>query len=264
MRVRLLCTDIDGTLAGEREAEARFRRAWEALSPKARPLLVVNSGRLIEDQMDFLKTTALPQPDVYIGGVGTMIYNTNDPSYADDYARAIGTGFDNEKIARALDGISDISVQPDIYQHSRKSSWYLHDAGPAELADIEERLAKAGIAARVVYSSKRDLDILPAGVDKGAALSWLCRKLGLLHDDVVVAGDTDNDRSMFDLPGVRGIVVGNALPELRAIADERPAVYRATGTTADGILEGLMHWGHLPSASPVTPRRVFRRTRVYY
>lgn len=248
-RVRLLCSDIDGTLAGDPAAEARFCEAWQNLPPENRPLLVVNSGRLIEDQRAYIATTALPPPDVYIGGVGTMLHNERQPSHARLYTRSIGAGFDRALIAAALADIANVVVQPDAYQHVHKSSWYLRDADVATLASIEERLADAGIAARLVYSSNRDLDILPAGVDKGAALSWLCRELGLSHDDVVVAGDTNNDRSMFDLPGVRGIVVGNALPELRAIAKDRPDIYRADMSVADGVLEGLTHWGLFKASS---------------
>jgi mannosylfructose-6-phosphate phosphatase len=242
-RVRLFCSDIDGTLAGNKDAETRFCQAWQSLDPNERPLLVLNSGRLIEDQKAFIATTALPRPDIYIGGVGTMLDHENEPSHSALYSRSIGAGFDRERIAKALSAVPDIAIQPDIYQHAQKSSWYLHDADAATLADIEERLASAGIAARPVYSSNRDLDILPDGVDKGAALSWLCRQLGMSHDDVVVAGDTNNDRSMFDLPGVRGIVVGNALAELKAIAKDRPDIYSARNSIADGVLEGLAHWG---------------------
>lgn len=244
-RVRLFCSDIDGTLAGNRDAEARFCEAWQGLAPDKRPLLVLNSGRLIDDQKAFIATTALPKPDIYIGGVGTMLDHEKEPSHGAAYSRSIGAGFDRQRIAKALAGLAGITVQPDIYQHLQKSSWYLHDADEMTLAGIEERLASAGIAARLVYSSNRDLDILPDGVDKGAALSWLCRQLGFSHDDVVVAGDTNNDRSMFDLPGVRGIVVGNALAELKAIADDRPEIYSARGSIADGVLEGLAHWGVL-------------------
>jgi mannosylfructose-6-phosphate phosphatase len=240
---RIFCSDIDGTLAGNRPAEARFRDAWNGLRPERRPLLVLNSGRLIEDQQVFIATTALPAPDIFIGGVGTMLHNDGDPSQGGLYAQSIGAGFDRDRIADALSNVPDLRIQPDQYQHAQKSSWYLHDANTEMLSGIERRLADAGLSARLVYSSNRDLDILPDGVDKGAALTWLCRQLGLTHDEVVVAGDTGNDRSMFELPGARGIVVGNALPELASMAEDRTDIYRAQGEIADGVLEGLKYWG---------------------
>ncbi|WP_438748078.1 HAD-IIB family hydrolase [Pararhizobium sp. O133] len=241
--VRIVCCDIDGTLAGNRPAEARFREAWNSLPPDRRPLLVLNSGRLIEDQRAFIATTALPKPDIYIGGVGTMLHNELEPSHSDLYAQSIGAGFDRELIARALQDVPDLQIQPDEYQHAQKSSWYLHNADTVILTPIEQRLAEAGLVARLIYSSNRDLDILPDGIDKGAALSWLCRQLGLTHDEVVVAGDTGNDMSMFELPGIRGIIVGNALPELKSIANGRSDIYGSSELMADGVLDGLKHWG---------------------
>ena len=47
---------------------------------------------------------------------------------------------------------------------------------------------------------------------------------------------------MFELPGVRGIVVGNALPELRALGDSDPRIFNATHSHALGVLQGLVHW----------------------
>jgi hydroxymethylpyrimidine pyrophosphatase-like HAD family hydrolase len=97
----------------------------------------------------------------------------------------------------------------------------------------------------VIYSSSRDLDVLPMKANKGNALTWLCGHLGLGVDEVVVAGDTGNDSSMLLLSGVRGIVPGNAEPELIQCLDGADA-YRATGLCARGVLEGLCHMGVLP------------------
>ena len=66
------------------------------------------------------------------------------------------------------------------------------------------------MAAQVVYSSSRDLDILPAGANKGNALRWLASQVGLAHDKVCVDGDSGNDASMFLVEDVYGILVSNS------------------------------------------------------
>ncbi|WP_342587583.1 HAD-IIB family hydrolase [Pararhizobium arenae] len=251
MPIRLLCCDIDGTVTGDAAAEARFRDSWLAIPADQRPLFVLNSGRLIEDQRAFLKTTALPFPDVMIGGVGTMFWAVDDAGHSEAFSSFVGRGFDTAAIAAALAAIEGMEEQPAMYQHPHKSSWYLRDAAPDALAEIEALLQDAGHDVRIVYSSARDLDILPKGVDKGAALAWLCNRLDIALEDVVVAGDTGNDLGLFELPNVRGIVVGNALPELKAIAAGTQRFYAARQSMADGVLEGLQHFGLLkPLADP--------------
>lgn len=249
MPIRLLCCDIDGTVAGDSAAEARFREAWLAIPADRRPLFVLNSGRLIEDQQVFLKTTALPPPDIMIGGVGTMFWAIDDAGHSEAFSSFVGRAFDTDAIAAALAAIEGMEQQPAQYQHPHKSSWYLRDAGAAALADIEALLQDAGHDVRIVYSSARDLDILPRGVDKGAALAWLCKRLNIALEEVIVAGDTGNDLGLFELPDVRGIVVGNALAELKAITAETSRFYAARHSMADGVLEGLQHFGLLQAFS---------------
>ncbi|MDQ0320502.1 sucrose-6F-phosphate phosphohydrolase [Pararhizobium capsulatum DSM 1112] len=243
MPIRLLCCDIDGTVTGDAAAEARFRDAWLGLPADKRPLFVVNSGRLIEDQQAFLRTTNLPAPDIMIGGVGTMFWAMDDGGHSEAFSSFVGQVFDTKAIAATLATIKGMERQPARYQHAHKSSWYLRNAEPSTLSDIEALLQDAGHEVRIVYSSARDLDILPQGVDKGAALAWLCKRLDIALKDVVVAGDTGNDLGLFELPDVRGIVVGNALPELKAITAGTPRFYAARQTMADGVLEGLQHFG---------------------
>src|SRR5580692_13057991 len=72
--IRLFSPDLDGTLIGNPEASQRFRTAWERIPVRRRPLLVYNSGRLVDDMRRLVIDDVLPVPDYYIGGVGTKMY----------------------------------------------------------------------------------------------------------------------------------------------------------------------------------------------
>ncbi len=244
MSIRLFSTDLDGTLLGNPESARRFAAAWGALPPADRPLLVYNSGRLVPDVRELVRKGDLMHPDYFLGGVGTEIVPgaPADAGPMHEFAEHLSRGWDRDLAVSIIAAIPGARPQADEFQSPFKSSWFLEHA-PAELIqEIRDRLAGAGIAAQVVYSSARDLDILPAGATKGGALSWLCRRLGIPLAHVVVAGDTGNDASMFLLPEVRGIIVDNALPELFEATVEVPA-YTARRTMADGVLDGLRHHG---------------------
>lgn len=247
--LRLLSTDLDGTVVGDNDATRRFRDFWHALPDDLRPVLVFNSGRLINDQLALLEEVPLPQPDYIIGGVGTMLHAKKRSELESAYTHSLGTGFDPRKIADVMSGIAGATMQEERYQHGLKSSWFLHDADAAALGEIEAALLAANIDARIVYSSGRDLDILPKAADKGAALAWLCGQLRIGLDESVVSGDTGNDRAMFELKTIRGVIVGNALPELVSLAHQDNRFFHSTAKEADGVIEGLRHWGLNPGQS---------------
>ena len=241
--LRLFSTDLDGTVVGNNDATRRFRDFWQSLPDEHRPVLVFNSGRLVDDQLALLEEVPLPRPDYIIGGVGTMLHAKERGELESAYRHSLGTGFDPRRIADVMGRLPDVTMQAEQYQHGLKSSWFLHDADEKALADIEAALLAAKIDARIVYSSGRDLDILPKAADKGAALAWLCGQLHIGLDESVVAGDTGNDRAMFELNDVRGVIVGNALPELVSLANGNGRFYLSGATEADGVIEGLRHWG---------------------
>ncbi|MBI4624620.1 MAG: HAD-IIB family hydrolase [Verrucomicrobia bacterium] len=240
--IRLFSTDLDGTLLGNPEASQRFKTAWTVLSPEARPLLVYNSGRLVGDLRRFVDDGTLPAADFYVGGVGTQVFDVQAGRMLDELHAHLAEGWDLARVREIAGRFPDVRPQPDEFQHEFKSSWFLDRAPPTAIREIKRQLAGAGLKVKIVYSSGRDLDVLPHNATKGGALSWLCARLGVPLDAVLVAGDTRNDASMFRLAGVRGIVVENALPELFEATVDIPT-YSSRQILADGVLDGLCHYG---------------------
>lgn len=243
--IGLFCSDLDGTVIGNPEATQRLRRAWDGLERAKRPLLVYATGRGCTDTKTLMATHHLPQADYLIGGVGTEMCDVSGKIDLSDFSAQFGEGWDLAKIEDIVGAVPGIERQPPGFLHPYKSSWYWHRVDRQQLEALEQALAEAGLRVHVVYSSLRYLDVLPLRGNKGNALAWLCERLRMPLESVLVAGDTANDSSMFLLPGVKGIVVENAQPELFEAVVKLP-VFVSRQVMADGVLEGLKHFGVIP------------------
>lgn len=236
-RTVLLVSDVDDTLIGD---EAALTRLAEWMAPRRAWLrLAYASGRFFESLVESIATTPLPAPDAMIGGVGSEIRAFPQGTTITHAGPNPPPKWDPGRIHRALAEVKDLTLQPAEFQSERKISFYLHQASEDTLADVARRLQSAGFAADMIYSSRRDLDILPRGVHKGSAARALAAAWGFAPDTVLVAGDSGNDLTMFQM-GFRGIVVANAHPELRSLRG--PRVFQASASFAAGVLEGLEHW----------------------
>jgi Cof subfamily protein (haloacid dehalogenase superfamily) len=71
----------------------------------------------------------------------------------------------------------------------------------------------------VTWFADDNIEIMPAGVNKGKALRFVAEKLGIDMKTVMALGDNDNDKEMLLEAGL-GVAMGNAAEELKAAADE--------------------------------------------
>ena len=197
---------------------------------------------MLDELLEMIGLGHLVEPDYLISGVGTSIFDFRKSSRIKDFGQVLEEGWNLSTVGKVVERVTPARPQPGNYQTPFKSSWYLEDAAEATLKDLERALEESGLEVNLVYSSSRDLDILPKYANKGNALSWLLKFLSIEPGKVIVAGDTGNDSAMFQLDGVRGIVVGNAQPELHEQTIGLN-VYRARESCADGVLEGLVHFG---------------------
>jgi sucrose-6F-phosphate phosphohydrolase len=245
--IRFFCTDLDGTLLGHQQAARQFKNIWEKLAPHHKPLLCYTSGRLLDDVLDLVQSGQLTAPDYIISGVGTSIYDYRSKSLIRSFTEILDEGWDIEKAEKTLASLAfPLEKQPEFYQNEYKSSWFLNDAAPTQIEDIKNAMEEAGLEVRVVYSSGRHLDILPNAANKGNSLHWLLKHLNLPPKEVLVAGDSGNDSAMFAIKGVRGIVVGNAQPELLEMT-QTASIYRAPHNEicAFAVINGLRYYGIL-------------------
>ncbi|ASS74436.1 hypothetical protein CIG75_05160 [Tumebacillus algifaecis] len=62
------------------------------------------------------------------------------------------------------------------------------------------------------------IEVMRAGVNKATGLALIAESLGVAREQVIAFGDEDNDFEMIKYAGT-GVAMGNANPELKALAD---------------------------------------------
>lgn len=76
------------------------------------------------------------------------------------------------------------------------------------------------------------LDIAPQGIDKAYGLQIVCDQLGVDAADVLAIGDGRNDIEMLQWAG-RGVAMGDAPDEVKAVADAVTGGFDQLGTAAE-------------------------------
>ena len=246
MKPRLLVVDLDDTLLGDSAATDGVC-AWHA-TRRRRIRLIYASGRTYESIVRSTRKSPLPVPEALICGVGTDLRHFESGSPVAGWRDQTVHDWSARRVRDACAQFDALVLQPDEFQSEFKVSYVGRQLTWPQLSRIYAALCDARLAVNLVYGSKGDLDILPAGVDKGAAAAYLVRQGRWSDRQVLVAGNSGNDVALFQ-QGFRGIVVANAEPILLGLAG--PEVYVSPFAFAHGVIDGLCHWlgepddGHL-------------------
>ena len=233
----LLATDLDGTFLAGSAAERRQLYRLIETHPDVRTVWV--TGRGIETVLPLLSDPLMPVPDYLVCDVGATVIATADMQPLQPLQSEIESRWPGDKAVVEMMAQFDALVRQDVPQQ-RRCSYYCEPRDLLRLRPQIEAQARL-LNCEVLYSADRYLDILPHGTHKGSTLLALTEYMAIAPSQVLVAGDTMNDLSMFFL-GFKGVCVGESEPALlqatRGLAD----VLHAESIGCAGILAALRHF----------------------
>ena len=231
----VLATDLDGTFLGgsDEDRQQLYRLIQE--HPSIR--LVFVTGRGVDSVVSLLNDPRIPTPDFIIGDVGATVVDglTLDPVQPlQAEIEHLWPG--SLVVGNKLKDIPGLQLQR--VPMNRRSSYFYSDH-----TDMEQlQLSADALGCDVVVSAGKYIDVLPPGINKGSTFRKLVKLLGVKEDDILVAGDTLNDLSLFRT-GYKGVVVGEAEPALIEATVDQEHIYHAASAGCGGILEAFKSLG---------------------
>lgn len=231
----VLATDLDGTFLGGDDNQRAALHEWLARRREDVTLIYVTGRGLtfIRELAEGLPPAA--RPDHAVANVGTTAASGRGLAPFDAVERWLESNWSADapqRIESILQRHTHLRPQPVV--EGRRVSYFFDDVEKALLAKQEvEAAGFDGLISDNLY-----FDVLPKGVRKGPTLLRMLEALALSPDDVLVAGDTLNDLSLFET-GLRGVAVSNSEPALLSAVQSMPRVKKSTQPGAAGILEAL-------------------------
>ncbi|QLE54894.1 sucrose-phosphate phosphatase [Nostoc sp. TCL26-01] len=248
MKPFLFVTDLDHTLVGNDAALVELSQLLTRHRQEYGTKIVYATGRSPILYQELQAEKNLIEPDGLVLSVGTEIYLDGSDSPNSGWSEILSVGWDRELVLSVTKNFPELAMQPASEQRPFKVSFFLHqEVAASVLPKLKLELQKCELNIKLIYSSGIDLDIVPFNSDKGQAMQFLRQKWEFASERTVVCGDSGNDIALFAVGNERGIIVGNARPELLQWHNEYPADHRylAKDFCAGGIIEGLFYFGFL-------------------
>jgi Cof subfamily protein (haloacid dehalogenase superfamily) len=241
--VRLVATDLDGTLLGPEATVSDRTRAALARVRQAGIVVVLVTGRPPRAVRDIAARAGLGGLAICANGALVYDLDADEVATSSPLPAPVGARLVSE-LREALPGV--VFASEDERGFRRETAWAhrglaqadeIVHADPLDLvaepvskllvrhpelrfSDLVERIrVLAGDEAVVTWSGVGLAEISAAGVTKAYALDWVCRRLDIKPGEVIAFGDMPNDLAMLAWAG-HSVAVANAPEEVRVAADE--------------------------------------------
>lgn len=254
-KIRLICSDIDGTLLNGGKAIAQpvkdelrrlqsqgivFAFATGRLPYEVEPLLegllekvpyVAGNGAVIKcgeeglREYDFIPERLRGLAEKYSALGVTVVFSYNDqerPLKVTPWARSAASAFPG----------MDNPADGDIWNRRIRRMFFCHPQG-AYLKECRKNLDGYSDDYDICVQNDRSIQIAPLGCTKAAGVGQLAQMLGIEREAVLCVGDGENDISMIQYAGI-GAAVANGTDALKRASD-----YVTKEPCAMGVLEVL-------------------------
>lgn len=235
--IKIAFFDVDGTLVNPRTGliSDRTKEALIRLRQKG-ILLCIATGRPPASLPDL---TNLPF-DAFLTCNGALCYTENriiaeNPIPADAVQKVIANAAAlGRPVTVALrHRLAANGMDPDLAEYYRMAGLELTVAADFDEAarghvyqmmlgcrvSDHEAVIRGIDDVSITYAWDRAADVIPNGNSKGSSVLRILEHFNLSADEAIAFGDGFNDREMLQTVGT-GIAMGNAAPQLKAIADD--------------------------------------------
>lgn len=267
MAIKLITIDIDDTLVNTaKQVTPRVKAALQEATAQG-VKVVLTTGRPLPGVQEYLDELGLNHQDdqyaiTYNGGV---VQTTNgeelggkELAYSDylclrEVADELGAYLQVETIDAAYTSAKEINYWASRENFLIKMPLFIKPVDEMDPNDHYVKFMFIGDEADIdawrdalpndvkeayyiVKSTPQHLEFMHKDATKGSGLLTLADKLGIDQSETMALGDQQNDITMIEAAGL-GVAMGNAVPEVKAVAD-----VETTTQNTDGVGVAVEKW----------------------
>lgn len=248
---KALFLDLDGTLLNDAKEVTQGNREAIQTALAAGHKIIISTGRPVFSAVDQAERLGLNGPGCYIIAYnGGMLYSCGEKKPIYQHTLPLRTVYDvfDEAKRRNIHvqtyGETDVLVEPECDNETVRRYCAPANMTFRVIGDIRRDMPDEPVKVLLIdfsdheklksmeqwlqtqmegrlecfFSNPWYLEIVPVGMNKGAAVERACQLLQIPIENAVAAGDQENDISMVRTAGV-GVAMCNGIAEIKAAAD---------------------------------------------